>query len=79
MSVYGTDTLRIHDEDFLGSMIDPLLRVKPGSTSPLEVNDRADLPARSLYELEPTQPVVGWIALLRPSAIGNTRNVVQEY
>jgi hypothetical protein len=79
VSVYGTGKLSIHYELFLGSVVGPLLRVAPDRHHLSRLTTAWILPARPLYELEPTRPTVGWLALLRPLLVDNTPNLVQEY
>jgi hypothetical protein len=80
VSVYGTVTLRIHYEDFLGSVVKT---TSPGLTPDRhhlsKLTTARTLPARSFYRLEPTRPTVGWSDLLRHLLVDNTRNMVPEY
>jgi hypothetical protein len=58
-SVCGTVTYSTRYEVFLGSMESVTLRPIRDSSSPLGVNDLADLPTRSAYRLEPGRPTPG--------------------
>ena len=58
-SVCGTVTYSTRYEVFLGSVESVTLRPIRDSSSPLGVNDPADLPTRSAYGLEPGYPTPG--------------------
>jgi hypothetical protein len=66
VSDYGTDTLCIDYEVFLGSVVKT---TSPGLTPDRyhlsRLTSARILPARSLYRLKPTRPVVGWSDFLR--------------
>ena len=80
VSDYGTVTLHIHDEGFLGSVVKT---TSPGLTPDRyhlsRLTTTRTLPTRSLYRLKPPQPTGGWSDLLRHFLVDNTRIIVQEY
>ena len=80
VSDYGTDTLCIPYEGFLGSVVkttSPGLTLDRYHLSRLTIT--RTLPTRSLYGLKPTRPTVGWYSFLRHFLDNNTHNIVLEY
>ena len=65
-------------EDFLGSVIGPLLTGFPAMVFESRLSLRIYL-QRNAYALEPTRPVVGWLTLLRPPLGDNALHMVPEY
>ena len=77
--VYGTVILSTPHEDFLGSVVRPLRRYRYPPLICFRIDDLTDLPIKSIYGIEPVQPMTGWFTFLRPSLSDDALNIVPEY